>query len=150
MKPIPSLFLLIALMVSVGARSQTEIGFDKKDLQLIRSTNHVDSTYCQKPTAYGIVHGKRTVSPFYHLYSSAYYSYERFLSPLFQHRCMHEPTCIEYNKSLLEEFGLLEGTFLIADRLMRCNRIALADKNNRHHIIEGNGKYIETTDRYRP
>jgi len=50
--------------------------------------------------------------------------YQNALSPQFSANCLYHPSCSEFSKQSITEYGLLKGIFLSADRVMRCNRIA--------------------------
>jgi len=53
--------------------------------------------------------------------------YQEIVSPqLFRH-CLYERSCSNFSKKAIEEFGLIKGVFLSADRLMRCNALAQGD-----------------------
>ncbi len=53
--------------------------------------------------------------------------YQNVISPQLFKTCPYEITCSNFSKQAIEHFGFLKGIFLSADRLMRCNRIALLD-----------------------
>jgi len=47
--------------------------------------------------------------------------YQRLVSPLLPTACRFAPTCSEYARISLEEYGLLRGLGLATWRLMRCH-----------------------------
>jgi len=47
--------------------------------------------------------------------------YQRRVSPLLPSACRFAPTCSEYARISLEEYGLLRGIGLATWRLMRCH-----------------------------
>ena len=47
--------------------------------------------------------------------------YQRFISPIKGRTCMFEPTCSEYTKQAIEEYGPLKGSWLGAKRIARCH-----------------------------
>jgi len=47
--------------------------------------------------------------------------YQRLVSPLLPSACRFAPTCSEYARISLEEYGLLHGLGLATWRLMRCH-----------------------------
>lgn len=50
--------------------------------------------------------------------------YQRHLSSLRDGRCRFAPSCSEYAAQAIHTYGLLEGSALAADRLVRCNATA--------------------------
>ncbi len=140
------LVCLIGLMCLSGSVHAQQL--DSVDFQLLRSAQHVDHTYDSRQVTYGFTKGKRTWNPVYHVLSSGMYVYQSVVSPLLSTRCVFTPTCSAYSKRLIHEYGLLKGTFLTADRLMRCNRISLSDNNNKYLLANGHGHIAEDVDRY--
>lgn len=47
--------------------------------------------------------------------------YQLVISSQDQPSCMFTPTCSEYAKLAIEKYGLVAGTIMAADRLLRCN-----------------------------
>ncbi len=135
---------LIGLIVEVQAQR-----LDSADMALLRSATYVDHQYDSRQVTYGFTKGKRTWNPAYHVLSSGMYVYQKVVSPLLSTRCTYTPTCSAYSKALIREYGLIKGTFLTADRLMRCNRMALTDRNNKYLLVDGHGRISETVERYR-
>lgn len=46
--------------------------------------------------------------------------YQRSISPAFARRCRYLPTCSEYAKIAIEQFGVGKGVVMAGRRLMRC------------------------------
>lgn len=137
-----SIFFLLSAIVANGQ------ALDSVDLFLLRETQMVDHSFDSRNVSYGFSPGKRTWNPAYHVLSSSMYVYQSVVSPLIARQCAYTPSCSAYSKALIREYGLLKGMFLTADRLMRCNRIALSDKNNRYTYIDGHGHISESVGRY--
>lgn len=53
--------------------------------------------------------------------------YQYVVSPQFFRFCLYERSCSNFSKKAIEEFGLIKGVFLSADRLLRCNVIAIEE-----------------------
>lgn len=141
---------LIGLVGLIGLIGEVQAQrLDSADFRLLRTVQHEDHTYDARQVTYGFTPGKRTWNPAYHLLSSGMYVYQKVVSPLLSTRCAYTPTCSAYSKALIREYGLLKGTFLTADRLMRCNRMALTDLNNRYLLGNSHGSIHESVDRYR-
>lgn len=47
--------------------------------------------------------------------------YQRLVSPLMRPRCKYIPSCSEYARMAINEFGVVKGTILAGWRLLRCN-----------------------------
>lgn len=61
------------------------------------------------------------------LYGSSLYIYQNFITQHFSASCLYNPSCSEFSKHAVKEFGILKGGLLTFDRLNRCNRIAATD-----------------------
>ena len=61
------------------------------------------------------------------VFSSLMYCYQKILSPQMSSSCIYTPSCSNFSKQLIHEYGLIKGIFLSADRIMRCNRVSAAD-----------------------
>ncbi len=53
--------------------------------------------------------------------------YQKVISRQFSAQCIYEPSCSNFSKQSIAEFGFFKGIFLSADRLTRCNRISALD-----------------------
>ncbi|MBD2034982.1 membrane protein insertion efficiency factor YidD [Leptolyngbya sp. FACHB-321] len=47
--------------------------------------------------------------------------YRVFLSPLFPPMCRFQPTCSQYALEAVDRFGVLQGSWLTAQRICRCH-----------------------------
>lgn len=74
--------------------------------------------------------------------------YQRFISPQMPAECLYHTSCSDFSLSLIHEYGLIKGTVATADRLMRCNRIAVFDIHPLQ-IHDSSGRALEDTDIYR-
>lgn len=55
------------------------------------------------------------------------YIYQNAITYQFAAGCIYCPTCSEFSKRSIKEFGLFKGFLLSADRLSRCSKIAATD-----------------------
>ena len=46
--------------------------------------------------------------------------YKAMVSPFLPPACRFEPTCSEYAKEAVEKYGTLRGTWMAANRILRC------------------------------
>ncbi|GGH78624.1 putative component of membrane protein insertase Oxa1/YidC/SpoIIIJ protein YidD [Filimonas zeae] len=53
--------------------------------------------------------------------------YQHVITQQLSASCPYEITCSNFSKTAIKEFGALKGILMSADRLMRCNRIALTE-----------------------
>ena len=51
--------------------------------------------------------------------------YQRLISPYFPSSCRFMPTCSEYAKEAIEEYGLIKGTYLGMKRITKFHPIKL-------------------------
>ena len=75
------------------------------------------------------------------------YFYQNVISPQLSSACPYEITCSNFSKQAIEKKGLFKGIFISADRLLRCNRIALLDVSPLD-MTGPNGTIIDSVERY--
>ena len=63
------------------------------------------------------------------LFGGLLFVYQNHFSQHLSASCLYHPSCSDFGKHAVQEFGLIKGTFLSLDRLSRCNRIAATDLN---------------------
>ena len=63
------------------------------------------------------------------LYGGSLYVYQNFVSQHLSASCLYDPSCSDFSKQAVKEYGIFKGTLLSLDRLNRCNRIAATDLN---------------------
>lgn len=73
-------------------------------------------------------------------YGGTLYLYQNYISQHFSASCLYDPSCSDFSKQAVKEFGLIKGGLLTIDRLNRCNRIAATDLDP--------GKLNEQTHRF--
>lgn len=55
------------------------------------------------------------------------YVYQNSISQQFSAGCLYHPSCSQFGKKAIAEYGFLKGIILTSDRLTRCNKIAGLD-----------------------
>lgn len=55
------------------------------------------------------------------------YVYQNVISRHISSKCLYTPSCSQFSKEAIYEYGLLKGTLLSIDRLSRCNSITGRD-----------------------
>ena len=118
------------------------------DNTLLKNASFEKKEYQKRVVVYGFSQNKKkTINPIYHLLSGSMYLYQSLISPQLSTRCAYNPSCSAYSKELIKEYGFIKGIFCSSDRLMRCNRIALADVPP-ISVNHQDGKICEHIDRY--
>ena len=74
--------------------------------------------------------------------------YQRLMSQQLARSCPYQLTCSNFSKQVIEQYGIVKGVFLSADRIMRCNRIGLLDVPQMD-ISPADGTVIDPLNRYR-
>lgn len=67
------------------------------------------------------------LNPFTLAFGGLLWAYQAMISPQLSATCIYSPSCSAYSKNLLQEYGILRGLIFTADRISRCNRLALND-----------------------
>jgi putative component of membrane protein insertase Oxa1/YidC/SpoIIIJ protein YidD len=55
------------------------------------------------------------------------YFYQKVISPQIVMGCVFNPSCSNFSKACIHQFGLIKGIFLSTDRLTRCTRLSSID-----------------------
>ncbi len=53
--------------------------------------------------------------------SAPIWLYQKLVSPLMRPRCKYVPSCSEYARMAIREYGVVKGVILAGWRLLRCN-----------------------------
>ena len=120
------IILLICSFQPTGAQSLT------RDLQMIQSKTLPVTTFHEhihQPEFLFSDHPSALVrfNPLTLAFGSLMWVYQKAITQQLSSTCIYSPTCSGYSISLIEEYGLLPGIIFTADRLTRCNRLALYD-----------------------
>jgi putative component of membrane protein insertase Oxa1/YidC/SpoIIIJ protein YidD len=118
-----ALFFLLLLLPPLYGFSQVS------DVDLIRQ-KHDSTTSSLKKRKYTTLASEKHHSalhkynPVTLTFSGLMYFYQNILSSQIYAGCLYSPSCSEFSKKSIKEYGLIKGVFLSADRLSRCNRIS--------------------------
>lgn len=123
------LLFLVFLVISITGRTQ-EIDL-KSDLILVDSivkqqipaSTKRDYIYKNQPKTI------KNSNPASLAFGGLLYGYQNVFSQHLSASCLFDPSCSDFSKQAVKEFGLMKGTLLSFDRLSRCNRIAATDLN---------------------
>ena len=106
------------------------------DLELIRNTNFYSAEHERHYKRAGnsdsllSTRSKSFVAAYNPLSLSmkgAMYLYQHVFTLQLARSCPYEITCSNFAKHAIHDYGIVKGMLLAADRVMRCNRIALLD-----------------------
>ena len=70
--------------------------------------------------------------------------YQKFISSQDAPACNFQPTCSRFGMACIQEYGVVRGIFLTADRLLRCN----GSQTGHYHKDEATGKYVDPISDY--
>ena len=70
--------------------------------------------------------------------------YQKFISSQDGPMCNFHPTCSRFGMRCIQEYGMVRGLLLTADRLLRCNGSQLGH----YHKDEATGKYVDPISGY--
>ena len=70
--------------------------------------------------------------------------YQKFISSQDGPTCNFQPTCSRFGMRCIQEYGMMRGLLLTADRLLRCNGSQLGH----YHKDEATGKYVDPISGY--
>ena len=71
--------------------------------------------------------------------------YQKFISSQDSPACNFLPTCSRFGMACIQEYGVVRGILLTADRLLRCN----GSQSQHYHKDEATGKYVDLVSDYR-
>ena len=70
--------------------------------------------------------------------------YQKFVSSQDGPTCNFQPTCSRFGMACIQEYGVIRGVLLTADRLLRCN----GSQSQHYHKDSVTGKYIDPISDY--
>ena len=91
---------------------------------------------------------KKHVNPAAILLGGSLYIYQNVISKHLSADCLFSPSCSEFSKQSIREFGVVKGILSSIDRVNRCNRIAEHDLKNFSRNPLTN-RYNDPVSRYR-
>lgn len=81
------------------------------------------------------------------VFGSMLYVYQTAFSPQVSAECRFQLSCSGFSKQSITEFGLIKGIALSADRIMKCNRLAMIDARPGDYDV--NFRMFDTPSKYR-
>jgi putative component of membrane protein insertase Oxa1/YidC/SpoIIIJ protein YidD len=140
------LLVLITVAFSFSAHCQ----LSESDVILIEKTKMVDHSFDpRRPEFLKIGNNAITrYNPISLFFSSSLYFYQKVISPQLQSRCPYEISCSAFSKESIEEFGIIKGIPMTADRLTRCTQFTIIDILP-SQINPRTGQIIDNPSKYR-
>ena len=125
--------LIVMFVLSASAREATDIAFirkfnpitTQKSEEVIRFNSQETSEL--KLAATGLIR-----------------LYQKFISSQDSPACNFHPTCSRFGMACIQEYGMVRGIFLAADRLLRCN----GSQSSYYQKDEATGKYVDPVSDY--
>jgi putative membrane protein insertion efficiency factor len=118
-------FLLVSFCISISAQT-SQFKSDIEHFHTLLAQTQPD------PFKRSYIYNAETsltkkMNPVGLLIGGALYVYQNVLSKHISADCLYTPSCSEFGKQAIKEYGLLKGPLLTIDRVNRCNRIAAQD-----------------------
>ncbi len=142
-----SLLLFLFLLPFLNCKAQNEQF--KNDLLKINSElshSHPEShprQYIYSNEPFSI----KKINPVGLVFGGLLFFYQNVLSKHFSADCLYSPSCSEFSKLAIKEYGIIKGLFLTIDRVNRCNIIAAQDL--KHYSKEpGSNRYPDPVSKY--
>jgi len=82
------------------------------------------------------------------IFGGLMYFYQSTISQQFATSCLYIPSCSNFSIKVINEFGLIKGICLTADRLTRCSKLGLIEIHQ-HRFDQETGKVHETMDMFK-
>ncbi len=134
MKLITALIILLSVRFEISAQPETEIWGEKKYEYAFRDHRHRDYT----------LSNESAVSILPKLVLMGYWF---FISDPDGDKCRFEPSCSSFMAQSIKKYGIIYGTLMGADRLLRDTN-TLNDTQNYKIII--NSRYFDPPEKYAP
>ncbi len=136
-------FLLLILATNLSLTGQNVVN----DWKLIQSKNFHQQGHKQDVSFMIMDQRSKIVkyNPVSLVFGGMLYIYQKLISHQLSAGCRFYPSCSAFSKQAIQEFGLVKGIALSADRLARCNRVA-ATSYHPVRLDKKSGKIKETMD----
>jgi len=90
----------------------------------------------------------RHMNPAGYLLGASLYIYQNTISKHLSADCLFSPSCSEFSKQSIREYGIIRGILASLDRVNRCNRIAEHDLKN-FSRDQASNRYSDPVSKYR-
>ena len=89
----------------------------------------------------------KKINPVNIMFGGTLYVYQNLISKQISSGCLYTPSCSEFSKNAVREYGLMKGVILSADRVYRCNGYAARDLGDKRRDPKTN-RYPDPVSRY--
>ena len=117
----------LLLFMLIGSTMEAQLSIEQlEQIETVDWTNHEFDP--RRPQFMKIGNNAITrYNPVSLVFSGSLFMYQKFLSPQLASHCPYQISCSAFSKGSIEEFGLIKGVALSADRLTRCTQFTLID-----------------------
>ena len=119
------LFFLLFILYSLGSFAQLSDDF------LLIENHKIENAKFEKKLRVGYLFKDKNwaikYNPVSLLFGGGLLFYQKIISPQIVMGCAFNPSCSNFSKGCINEFGVMKGFFLSADRLTRCTRLSSID-----------------------
>jgi putative component of membrane protein insertase Oxa1/YidC/SpoIIIJ protein YidD len=124
-----NLYIILLLISVFGFRLKSSAQFSSAQKEAISTIDYFELEYePRKPKFLKL--GKNPIvnyNPITLTFGGALFLYQKVISPQLQSRCPYEISCSAFSFASIQEYGLLKGVALSADRLTRCTQFTTID-----------------------
>ena len=138
--PVP-FALLITFSLSVSFFISPAFADEATDLAFIRKANPITTPKKQEIVRFN----PRETSELKLAATGLIRLYQKFISTQDGPTCNFVPTCSHFGMACIQEYGMMRGLLLTADRLLRCN----GSQSMHYHRDEITGKYLDPISGYK-
>lgn len=117
--------LLFFLVIYISTQTVQAQESDKNHNKYHNNTSFIENTSLNK---------EHKFTPFRWVMGSFMFVYQNVISDHYLSQCAYYPSCSNFSKYAIKEFGWVKGVFLTADRIQRCNTLSLSQEPNEMRI----------------
>ena len=126
--------------LSVGIFVSPAVASEATDLAFIRKINPITTATPQEVVRFN----PQETSELKLVMTGLIRLYQKFISSQDAPTCSFSPSCSRFCMACIQEYGVLRGVLLTADRLLRCN----GSQARHYHKDPVTGKYIDPVSDY--
>lgn len=140
---------ILAVLVTCGLSIDAQSQFSKSQKAELKSVDFHQHIYEPRRPKFLKISNTAIINynPITLTFSSALYIYQKVISPQLQSRCPYEISCSAFSFASIQEYGLLKGVALSADRLTRCTQFTTIDMLP-SQMNERSGMLIDNPSKY--
>jgi putative membrane protein insertion efficiency factor len=130
---------------SVQKKSDKEVKQIASDLDFIKRIAPLSEEHVRHP----FTHEKPTYASDRLFLIFAIHFYQRLISTQDMPSCNFIPSCSNFGLEAIQKFGVLKGTLLTADRLLRCHSLTYRYYPDYYKLDEELGRFVNPVDAVR-